>query len=395
MDRQTDGIVVGGLLLAVTVLANSNPFLAALAGIVWFVAFRPEVLSGLVEQTKQLTDETAKAVKVLLPAREEECHRSSYNNISVEPPVTPVKAEQPRQPAKPTPARVAYPPSSLLNLAEKPTALSVPIGVDHTGQFRWLDVQRDLVHCAVYGTSGAGKDHLLRCWYLSLADQRSIRWAIVDGKGDWLVPSIVEDERNLFPPAGGFGDEGTARIKDGLKEILREAARRASLIIGAGVRSLEEYNEQTGANEPLLIVLITDVIDAVVEVEKTLTALISKARSLGIRVIVSMQTPTGFSMQWRMNVGTVLAGALVDTSQDAVALGIRDTAKLPFRPSTLPPPPAGAGLFVFRQGGDVRLIRTPMLTTTGPQSIVFDRMVRERRNVALLGELLSQEISTR
>jgi len=395
MDRQTDGIVVGGLLLVVTVLANSNPFLAALAGIVWFVAFRPEVLSGLVEQTKQLTDETAKAVKALLPAREEECHRSSYNNISVEPPVTPVKAEQPRQPAKPTPARVAYPPSSLLNLAAKPTAFSVPIGVDHTGQFRWLDVQRDLVHCAVYGTSGAGKDHLLRCWYLSLADQRSIRWAIVDGKGDWLVPSIVEDKRNLFPPAGGFGDEGTARIKDGLKEILREAARRAALIVEAGVRSLEEYNEQTGANEPLLIVLITDVIDAVAEVEKTLTALISKARSLGIRVIFSVQTPTGFSMQWRMNVGTVLAGALVDTSQDAVALGIRDTTKLPFRPSALPPPPAGAGLFVFRQGGDIRLIRTPLITQTGQQSSAFDRLVRERRNTALLADLLSQEISTR
>jgi len=393
MDRQTDGIVVGGVLLVVTVLANSNPFLAALAGMVWFVAFRPEVLTGLIEQTKQLTDETTKAVKALLPAREEECHRSSYNNISVEPPVTPVKTEQPRQPAKPAP--ITYPPSSLLNLATKPTAFSVPIGVDHTGRFRWLDVQRDLVHCAVYGTSGAGKDHLLRCWYLSLADQRSIRWAIVDGKGDWLVPSIVEDERNLFPPAGGFGDEGTARIKDGLKEILREAARRAALIVEAGVRSLEEYNEQTGANEPLLIVLITDVIDAVAEVEKTLTALISKARSLGIRVIFSVQTPTGFSMQWRMNVGTVLAGALVDTSQDAVALGIRDTTKLPFRPSALPPPPAGAGLFVFRQGGDIRLIRTPLITQTGQQSSAFDRLVRERRNTALLADLLSQEISTR
>ncbi len=394
MDRQTDGIVIGGLLLVVTVFANSNPFLAALAGAIWFVSFRPKVITDLIDQSRQLTDEAVKTVKALLPAREEDCHRSSHNNIRIETPVTaPVTTEPKRKPARVEQQRTEYPPVRLLILAEKPTALSVPVGVDHTGQFRWLDVQRDLVHCAVYGTSGAGKDHLLRCWYLSLADQRSIRWAIVDGKGDWLVPVIREDERNLFPPAGGFGEEGTERIKDGLKAILREAARRAALIVEAGVRSLEEYNEQTGANEPLLIVLITDVIDAVAEVEKTLTALISKARSLGIRVIVSMQTPTGFSMQWRMNVGTVLAGALVDTSQDAVALGIRDTATLPFRPSALPPPPAGAGLFVFRQGGDVRLIRTPLITNTGQQSSAFDRLVRERRNGALLAELLSQEFS--
>lgn len=88
MDRQTDGIVIGGFLLVVTVLANSNPFLAALAGAIWFVAFRPEVLTGLADQTRQLTDETVKTVKALLPAREEDCHRRSESYSILRTPVT-------------------------------------------------------------------------------------------------------------------------------------------------------------------------------------------------------------------------------------------------------------------------------------------------------------------
>ena len=91
------------------------------------------------------------------------------------------------------------------------------------------------------------------------------------------------------------------------------------------------------------------------------SSLVSKARSLGIRVVVSMQTPTKQDTRWRGNLSTVLAGALQSGSQDAPALGIapRD---LRYRPSQLPPPAQRPGVFVCRIAGDQVVVQAPYLT---------------------------------
>jgi len=135
-------------------------------------------------------------------------------------------------------------------------------------------------------------------------------------------------------------------------------------------------------------VLATDIIDVVDETERLLIALVSKARALGIRVIVSMQTPTGKRLEWRMNLSTLISGALVDGSQDAPALGVRDPKALVYRPSQLPPPPGERGLFVVRHNNEQVLIRTPALVGD------FDALINARNDAALLETLLFSDVTT-
>jgi hypothetical protein len=280
-------------------------------------------------------------------------------------------------------AVVALPPSSLFNPNNpRPSRFAVPLGRDETGAFRWLDFSKDALHIGLYGTSGCGKDHLLRLWFVSLLREREVQWAILDGKGDWLTPNLAKLPQMLFAPAGGYGDDGQRRILEAISAINAEAKRRFSLLLDAGVRSVDEYNQIAAEPLPFLIVLATDIIDVVDETERLLIALVSKARALGIRVIVSMQTPTGKRLEWRMNLSTLIAGALVDGSQDAPALGVRDIKALRYRPSQLPPPPAERGLFVVRHNNEQFLVRTPALVGD------FDQLVNEYHNTTLLESLL-------
>ena len=284
---------------------------------------------------------------------------------------------------------VTLPSPSLFNPADpRPARYAVPLGVDQTGAFRWLDFGADALHIGLYGTSGCGKDHLLRLWFATLLNERGVRWAILDGKGDWLTPNLARLPQMLFPPAGGYGDEGQRRILDAIGAINEEAKRRFGLLLSAGVRSVEEYNQTAPDPLPLLVVLATDIIDVVDETERLLIALVSKARALGIRVIVSMQTPTGKRLEWRMNLSTLISGALVDGSQDAPALGVRDPKALLYRPSQLPPPPGERGLFVVRHNNEQFLIRTPALVGD------FDQLVNARNDAALLETLLFSAVTT-
>jgi hypothetical protein len=108
---------------------------------------------------------------------------------------------------------------------------------------------------------------------------------------------------------------------------------------------------------PLLVVFVTDGVTAV---ESALTGLmndlVSKARAVGIRVVVSMQTPTGQDMRWRLNLSTYIAGHLPHPSQDLVALGLK-TGELAIRPSQLPTPQQEPGLFIVRQGAMVKKVK--------------------------------------
>jgi len=284
---------------------------------------------------------------------------------------------------------VTLPSPSVFNPADpRPARFAVPLGVDQTGAFRWLDFGSDALHIGLYGTSGCGKDHLLRLWFAALLNETAVRWAILDGKGDWLTPNLARLPQMLFPPAGGYGDEGQRRILNAIGAINEEAKRRFGLLLGAGVRSVEEYNRTASDPLPLLIVLATDIIDVVDETERLLIALVSKARALGIRVIVSMQTPTGKRLEWRMNLSTLISGALVDGSQDAPALGVRDPKALAYRPSQLPPPPGERGLFVVRHNNEQFVVRTPALVGD------FDALINARNDAALLETLLFSAVTT-
>lgn len=245
------------------------------------------------------------------------------------------------------------------------SSTSLPLGIDSLGKPQYIDLLHNTLHVGLYGSSGCGKDTLLRLWFIVLTKRNSpdaLQFAVLDGKGDWLTPNLRQLAHMWIQPAGGFGATGKAAILDAIKHIEQEAERRQQLIVNSGYRNREAYNAATGERLPLLIVMITDGMDNVQgEVETMLTSLVSKARALGIRVIVSMQTPTKRDTRWRSNLSTVLAGPLQDRSQDAPAMGMREDS-IVYRPSLLPSPQKRQGVFVLRAGSEQDLIQSPYIS---------------------------------
>ena len=250
-----------------------------------------------------------------------------------------------------------------LPLHKSPTA--IPLGVGADGATVWADLATDTYHVGVYGQTGCGKDTLLRCWFVMLARRTApsaIQFAFLDGKGDWLVPQLAGLGHMFIAPSGGYGKQGDAAILAAVQRIDAEAQRRQQVIQAAGCISRDAYVAKTGTAMPLLVVVATDVMTSVAgEVESLLIALVSKARSLGIRVVVSMQSPTKQDTRWRGNLSTVLAGALQAASQDEPALGV-PVKDLRYRPSQLPPPSKRPGVFVGRVGGAQVLLQAPWLS---------------------------------
>lgn len=245
-----------------------------------------------------------------------------------------------------------------------PSTLAVPMGKNHQGDDIWGDFGVDLLHVGVYGTSGSGKDQLLRVWFALLCKRNKpevVKFVFLDGKGDWLTPDLAELKHMWREPAGGYGKKGRAAILTAIKAIDKEAEERQEMITSAGCRTLEQFNKKhPDRARPLLFVVASDMGDLGGEVEEIFTSLTQKARSLGFRIIASMQSPTGKAMDWRLNLSSLMAGSMVDSSQDGPALGVRETTQLPFKPSKIPPPPLVQGVFVARFRGEVMLVRTPM-----------------------------------
>lgn len=250
-----------------------------------------------------------------------------------------------------------------LRLPASPTA--IPLGVDCEGQPVWIDLAKDTYHIGLYGSTGCGKDTLLRCWFVLLARRNApsgVMFAFLDGKGDWLTPQLANLGHMFVAPAGGYGRKGDTAILDAVRLIDAEAERRHEVIRAAGCTNREAYVTKTGNVMPILIVICTDVMTSVAgDVESLLISLVSKARSLGIRVVVSMQTPTKQDTRWRGNLSTVLAGALQSGSQDEPALGI-NPRDLRYRPSQLPPPAQRPGVFVCRTAGIQTLVQAPYVS---------------------------------
>jgi hypothetical protein len=283
-----------------------------------------------------------------------------------------------------------------LRLDPRPTA--VPLGVDHDGQTRWVDLTDDALHIGVYGATGSGKDTLLSSWVALLcrrSDPRDLQLLILDGKGDWCVPQLRNLAHMRLDPVPAYEAPALAQA---LQVIQREARTRQALIFGHGCRSREQYIERSGQRLPLLVIVLTDLmVEISGELEENLTGLVARARALGIRVVLSMQTPTGKGMEWRANLSTLIASCLNDGSQDAPALGIREAKSLRFRPSQLPPPrqgvPATLGLFVVRHGGEQILVKAPYLATEAFDTLCAGLPRREveppLRGESLLNTLLN------
>lgn len=244
------------------------------------------------------------------------------------------------------------------------SSTAVPLGADIADGMIWIDFATDTLHVGLYGQSGCGKDNLMRVWFALLCKRNNastIQFAILDGKGDWLVEYMSTMKHMFIAPAGGYGKVGDDAIRAAIAKIDKEAERRQTVITQAGVRTREQYIDKTGLPMPLLVVMASDVMTSVSgEVETLLNNLVSKARSLGIRVIVSMQTPTDKDTKWRMNLSTAISGFLNLPSQDTPALGLK-VGEMLYRPSELPSPQDRPGVFIVRRGKEQLIVQAPYI----------------------------------
>jgi hypothetical protein len=236
------------------------------------------------------------------------------------------------------------------------------------------DSPRSCLHIGLFGGTGVGKDNLLRVWFASLAQRNHpvrVQFAVLDGKGDWLTPSLASLAHFFHPPAGGYGQSGDDRIRDLISCLDAEAERRQKLITSADCVTYEQYVvEVTGDPMPLLVVISTDMMtDVSKDTEGLWQRLVAKGRALGIRVVISMQTPTRQDTRWRSVLSTIVCGALSSGSQDEPAMGLppRD---LKYRPSELPPPEEHPGTFVVRRGRNQWRVQAPYLPGGEWQRIV-------------------------
>jgi len=246
----------------------------------------------------------------------------------------------------------------------QPGSFSVPLGLDHTGAMVWRDMRKDMLHVGIFGGTGAGKDNLFESWLIALTRQNTpeqVQFAVLDGKGHWTQPSIASRAHFWRPPAGGIGPVGQQQMQSLLTEIQAEADRRGKLVFGADCDTVERYTLKTGHRLPYLVVYFSDVMGNIVgDVDRLLVDLVSKARALGIRVVVSLQTPTKQNTQWRSNLSTVICGQLQGQSNDAPALGL-PARDIQFPPSQLPISKDRPGVFSVRSGSDQFLIQAPLV----------------------------------
>jgi len=283
----------------------------------------------------------------------------------------------PNEPGEST-ALVRYPePFSWQQLGTFPP-LTVPVGKIHNKGLKSISFQ-DVQNVVVAGTTGTGKDSLLRLWFIFLTKYntpKTVQFAIIDGKGEWLLPGIAHTTFMFMEPVGGQDiaiengkviNMAAEHMSKGIVTILIELQRRLKLFNEAGVVNITRYNEKTGNILPMIFVIVTDV---GTDLEKDLSLLINilatKGRSVGFRLIMSMQSTANQNTLWRGNIGLILTGKLLPTQDNAV-LGIPVDA-MTERPSSLPTPvktkPETYGLFVGLQEGEQFVARTPTIYDT-------------------------------
>ena len=264
-------------------------------------------------------------------------------------------------------------------IPEQPTPMSVLIGYNALEkQWEWADfgLHGDTIHAFIAGQTRAGKDSEIRLWFTQLTlsnTPEELQFIIIDGKGEWITPSLKDSKHMYVAPVGGFnisierGNTGKRQIRDLANEAIEDAIvstiellkERAELFQKVGATNLAAYEKKTGRKLPMLMVIATDIgTNLQGNLEHLIKFLVLKGGSLGVRAIISMQTASGEDTSWRGQLALTMSGYQQQASADAPNLGISVKA-MKYRPSELPSVdiPENRGLFVVRKGLSQFVIR--------------------------------------
>ena len=212
--------------------------------------------------------------------------------------------------------------------------LPIAVGLDITGKKIFVDIT-EMPHCLIAGTTKSGKSVSLNTIILSLlyrCSPEELKLVLIDPK---LVElSTFKGIPHLAMPVITDFDD----FKGVMNWIVNEMERRYGELSLYGARTLPALNRQLRAdNKPIIpyLVCVMDefsdwIINAGVEVEKSIQRLASKARACGIHLILAAQRPSSnvINGEIKANFDTRFAFKTSSFDDSKIILGASGAEKL-------------------------------------------------------------------
>ena len=194
------------------------------------------------------------------------------------------------------------------------TSLSVPVGVDQTGEIFNMDIHEKAYgpHGLIAGTTGSGKSEWIITYILSLAvnfSPEEVQFVLIDYKGGGLAMSFENKDLGIKLPhlAGTITNLDKSEIFRSISAIESELKRRQQIFnetrekLKEGSMNIYKYQKlyRKGlVTEPLshLLIICDEFAELKQQQSEFMEQLISISRigrSLGIHLILATQKPSG------------------------------------------------------------------------------------------------------
>lgn len=183
---------------------------------------------------------------------------------------------------------------------ESEAQLPIAVGMDVEGKSVVADLAT-MPHLLIAGATGQGKSVFLNALIVSLLAARTpeeLQLLLID-------PKMVEFSQysalsnSYLLKVEGIGEPVIANPENALfalNALCAEMERRFTLLSGAGVLSIVEYNDKVSDKLPYIVVVIDEFADLIMTLGKDFQApiarLAQKARAVGIHIVLATQRPS-------------------------------------------------------------------------------------------------------
>lgn len=189
------------------------------------------------------------------------------------------------------------------SLASKRLGLWVWLGFAGTTEVE-LDLENEAAHGLIVGATGSGKSQLLTCWLVSLAQKhkpQQLRFWLIDYKGGATLGPLLGSPWCQRLATDLDHDEGSALAL--LQALNQELTQRQRLCSDAGVARIQALPPET--RPPMIVLAIDEAQHLLVDpsVHPVLTDLAARGRSLGIHLVIAVQSLNGLPRGLLANLG--------------------------------------------------------------------------------------------
>ncbi len=211
----------------------------------------------------------------------------------------------------------------------------VPVGVSTDGT-HFIDLRADGPHGLIAGTTGAGKSELLQTLIASLAVANrpdEMTFVLIDYKGG----AAFKDCARLPHTVGMVTDLDGHATERALESLSAELRRREEMLLEAGAKDIDDYNDLRASNEtlgsmPRLVLVIDEFAAMVAELPDFVAGLVDigrRGRSLGVHLILATQRPAGVvTADIRANTNLRIALRVTDPDESTDVLDSPEAAQI-------------------------------------------------------------------